>query len=58
VKMRVTTGTATLPIKPRGTTVRTLRQTGTVRVDPTITFTPSGGSPRTKRAPLKLVEKR
>ena len=50
-------GSAKLLIKAKGKAAKTLNETGAVKVKPKITYTPSGGSPRTESRKLKLRKK-
>ena len=50
-------GQATLTIKAKGKKKRKLNETGKVKVNPTITYTPTGGSPSIESAKVKLKKK-
>jgi hypothetical protein len=51
-------GTVQLPIRAKGKRKRELNSTGKVKVKPTITYTPSGGTPLTRKPKVKLLKKR
>jgi sugar lactone lactonase YvrE len=53
----VSGGTVNLLIKAKGRKKRKLKHTGKVKVDPTVTFTPTRGTPATQSRPLKLKKK-
>jgi hypothetical protein len=51
-------GPATLTIRAAGKKKRTLKRTGKVRLNVSITFTPTGGDPNTQTLTVKLRKKR
>jgi hypothetical protein len=54
ISKAVTAGTASLLIKAKGKKKRKLNENGKVKVNPTITYTPTGGDPSTQSRKLKL----
>jgi hypothetical protein len=54
ISKAVGAGTAKLKIRAKGKKKATLNDTGKVKVKPKITFTPTGGDPRTQSLKLKL----
>jgi RND superfamily putative drug exporter len=50
-------GTVQVTIRASGTAAHKLRKRGRLRVRPTLTFTPSGGVPRTRRTAVVLVRR-
>jgi hypothetical protein len=51
-------GKTRLPVKPKGKARRKLRRTGHARVRARVTFTPTGGIPRTQAKTIRLVKRR
>ena len=51
-------GTVKLKIKAKGKTLKTLKARGKVTVKVTVTFTPTGGAPRSETKKVKLVLRR
>ena len=49
--------TVRLAVRPKGGTKRKLARRGVAKVKLAVTFTPTGGDPRTKRRTLKLVKR-
>lgn len=56
-KAVIAPGTVNLTIRAKGKKKRKLNKTGKVRVRPKITFTPTGGNPRTESKKLKLKKR-
>ena len=57
ISKAVTPGTATLRIKAKGKKKRKLNDTGKVKLNVAITFTPTGGDPSTQSRKVKLKKK-
>jgi hypothetical protein len=57
ISKAVTAGTASLRIKAKGKKKRKLNDTGKVKLNAAITFTPTGGDPNTQSRKVKLKKK-
>ncbi len=57
ISKAVTAGTATLLIKAKGKKKRKLNDTGKVKLNAAVTFTPTGGNPSTQSQKVKLKKK-
>jgi hypothetical protein len=57
ISKAVTPGTATLLIRAKGKKKRKLNDTGKVKLNPTITYTPTGGTATTQSRKVKLKKK-
>ena len=53
----VSAGPAKLKIRAKGKKLKILNQTGKVKVKPTITYTPTGGDPKTLKLKVKLLKR-
>ncbi len=50
-------GEVKLAVKPKGKTKGRLKDKGKAKVDPEVTFTPTGGDPNTQDKKFKLVKR-